>query len=84
MAPSSPGSCLTLRQEGDGTNLLTANGVVVGRLARAYQPPAGLRCTQAGVAAIVQRRREDSTAEYADRLALESWEVVVPALTYEP
>jgi len=67
-----------------GTEILTRAGVVVGRLARRYRPPEGMRCSQSIVTAVVQRRREDSTAEYAHRIAAYTWEVVVPELTYEP
>jgi ATP-dependent DNA helicase RecQ len=77
-----PGDPLTLHHTELASELLSADGTVVGRLARRYQAPAGMDCVATSVAAIIQRRRDDITAEYADHLAVDVWEVVVPALTY--
>lgn len=43
-----------------------------------------MNCIAAGVAAIIVREREDSEAEYHDRLRCERWEVVVPDLVFAP
>jgi ATP-dependent DNA helicase RecQ len=78
------GDPLCLRASERGAELTTPAGVVLGRLARAYQPPPGLHCISARVAAIVRRSRHDTDPEHADRLRSDQWEVVVPTLTYAP
>jgi ATP-dependent DNA helicase RecQ len=60
--------------------LLDGNGIVVGRLAGTFAMPGGMHCFAARVAAVVVWRREDSEAEYQDRLRCERWEVVLPEL----
>ena len=64
--------------------LVDGKGNTVGRLARAYAPPAGTRWIAASVAAIIMREREDSEPEYLDRARCERWEVVVPDLVFAP
>ena len=64
--------------------LVTADGVCVGRLARSFDAPAGMKCIAGRVAAIVVRTREDSKGEYADSVKCDRWGVVVPELVFEP
>ena len=66
---------------GGGWLLADANGQVVGRLARNYQPPSD-RC-QARVHAIVGWDRSEGTPSQQERAVQESWEVVVPELIYD-
>ena len=74
-----PGSSLELRKGGSGRwELLNAAGTVVGRLARRWETPAGMRCISAAVYAVVTRSRTMSDPQYLDRLKCETWEVVVP------
>jgi ATP-dependent DNA helicase RecQ len=80
----SAGDALELRKEWAHLALVDGNGNTVGRLARAYAPPAGKNCIAASVAAIIMREREDSEPEYRDRLRCERWEVVVPDLVFAP
>ena len=80
-----PGSPLELRRGGSGRwELLNAAGTVVGRLARRWEPPAGMPCVSAAVYAVVTRSRALSDSQYLDRLKRETWEVVVPELVFEP
>ena len=68
----------------DRWELLNATGRVVGRLARAFQPPAGMRCRSATVLAVIVRSRGQSEPKYQDCIRCESWEVVAPELVFEP
>ena len=53
-----PGSSLELRRGGSGRwELLNAAGTVVGRLARRWETPAGIRRVEAAVYAVVTRSR---------------------------
>ena len=65
-------------------DLLNREGVVVGRLAKRFTPPAGTRCRSASVLAVVGWSREASKPEYRDYLKCDCWEVIVPVLTLEP
>ena len=64
--------------------LLNRSGTVVGRLARAFEPPAGMRCALAAVHAVVTWSRDASEPEFQDGLKCDRWEVVVPELVFEP
>jgi len=75
---------LQLRQERERWDLVDGKGHTVGRLARAFAPPAGMRCIAASVGAIVMRQREDTEPEYRDHVRCERWEVVVPELVFAP
>ena len=47
-----PGDSLQVRVARERWDLLDRNGTVVGRLARAFEPPAGMRCVSAAVHAV--------------------------------
>jgi ATP-dependent DNA helicase RecQ len=79
-----PGDELMLRIEDGKGELVTADGVCVGRLARSFEVPTGMKCIHGQVAAIVVRTREDSSEEYAGSLRCDTWEVVVPELVFGP
>ena len=63
--------------------LFDTSGAVVGQLAKKFQPPEGMRCTEATVFAVVLRNREASDPEYRRKIVCEQWEVVVPELAFE-
>jgi len=79
-----PGAALALRIEDTKRQLWTPDDVCVGRLAKSFEPPAGMTCVRARVAAIVVRTREDSKGEFANSVRCERWEVVVPELVFAP
>ena len=58
--------------------------VRVGRLARSFKPPAGMRCRVGTMLAIVEWSREASDPQYQDSMKCDSWDVVVPELVFEP
>ena len=64
--------------------LLDRSGTVVGRLARAFEPPAGMRCVSVAVHAVVTWSREASEPAFQDALKCDRWGVVVPELVFEP
>jgi ATP-dependent DNA helicase RecQ len=78
------GDALSTREGQSSTELLSADGRVVGRLARQYRAPAGMVCVAASVAAIVAREIDDGDSEFRDRYRTDRWEVVVPDLVYAP
>ena len=84
IAALAPGDPLRLRVTDAGyRELLGQSGTSVGRLAKDYQFPAGMRLRSAEVRAIVGWSREMSGPEYRGRARCESWEVVVPRLVFE-
>lgn len=84
IAALAPGDPLQLRVTDDGRReLLDQSGRSVGRLAKDYRIPVGMRLRSAEVRAIVGWSRELSDAKYRDRARCEEWEVVVPRLVFE-
>jgi ATP-dependent DNA helicase RecQ len=84
IATLSSGDTLTLRRQQDRWELMDGAGNRVGRLARAFVPPAGVGCVAARVAAIIVRRLEDAEPEFQDQLRCRRWEVVLPELVFAP
>jgi ATP-dependent DNA helicase RecQ len=84
IAELTAGDVLQLTQERERWELVDGTGRTVGRLARTFSPPAGLRCIAASVQAIIMRRREDSEPQFRDNIRCDRWEVVVPELVYLP
>ena len=78
------GDTLAWREDKERWLLLNDQGEIVGRLARAFAPPAGMKCIEARVTAIIIRRKEDEEPEYRDFTRCERWEIVVPELVFEP
>lgn len=64
--------------------LLNRQGMVLGRMAASFQPPAGTRCRSASVLAILGWSREASDPKYHERMRCDAWEVIVPELVFEP
>ena len=85
IAALSPGDPIEARIAKTGSwELLDQSGMVVGRLAQAFEPPPGTRCKSATVFAIVDWSREASEPQYRDHVKCDAWEVVVPELVFEP
>lgn len=83
IAALSPNDPLQVRQRSDRWELLDQSGVVVGRLARSFEPPEGMVCTHASVLAIATWNRQHSEPEYQEQFQCDTWEVVVPELIFE-
>ena len=71
-------------RKGGPWELLDRDGRAVGRLARSFRPPSGMRCRSANVFAVVGRSRELSEPEYRNAMKCDTWEVVLPELVFEP
>ena len=85
IASLKPGDPLVARIDAhERWELIDRSGTVVGRLARAFEPPAGMRCVSAAVHAVVTWSRDASEPEFRDGLKCDRWEVVVPELIFEP
>ena len=85
IAELSPGDPLETRITGqERWELLNRGGTVVGRLARSFQPPPDTRCRAAAVLAVVGWSRNASEPKYHDYIKCDTWEVIVPELTFEP
>lgn len=84
IAALSAGAEIELRQAGERWELSDRQGRVVGRLARGYAPPHGMRWVAARVHAVIVRRRKDADPAFVDSLRCEEWEVILPELVFEP
>ena len=87
IAALSVGDPLKVREpegEDEPWTLLDQAGLTVGRLAKSFKPPSGMRCRSAEVFAVVGWNREASDPQYHDTMKCDAWEVVVPALLFEP
>lgn len=62
--------------------LLNQKNEPVGRLAKKFIPPGGMRCLSARVLAIVTRTRELSEPQYRNDIKCDSWEIVVPEMVF--
>ena len=63
--------------------LLDGNDRAVGRLAKGFKPPAGMRCRAVSVLAVVGWSRKDTDPKFRDTIKCGAWEVVVPELVFE-
>ena len=85
IASLEPGNPLDVRIAADGRWLCVDRaGRVVGRLARSFEPPRGVRLRSAEVHAVVGRSREATDPEYRAAVRCGEWEVVMPGLVFEP
>jgi ATP-dependent DNA helicase RecQ len=85
------GDALTLREHAKkgsdpsvSYELLDIRGARVGKLAKAFALPKGMRCIEARVNAVVVWKREWTDQKYAEAVRCEQWEVVVPELVFAP
>ena len=84
IADLAPSDQLQVRPKSDWWELLNYAGVVVGTLARKFEPPPDMRCAEATVLAVASWSRERSDPQYRQRLKNDTWEVVIPDLVFEP
>ena len=78
-----PGDPLQTRPRRDRWELLDNAGTPVGALARSYEAPDNLPCTQATVAAVATWNKDRSDPQYRQHLHSDHWEVVIPELIFE-
>jgi ATP-dependent DNA helicase RecQ len=83
IAALSAGSALSINFERERGLLTEPSGVVIGRFAASYAPPKGMTCVAARVAAIMSWTRAQSEPAYRSLCRCDSWEVVIPELTFQ-
>lgn len=83
IAALSIGDALDLRQARFHWELVSANGILVGRLAKSFAPPANMQWISARVAAILVWQADDDTSEFRALTRCERWEVVLPELIFD-
>ena len=85
IAALSPGDPLTIRvNKNQPWELLGPAGRPVGRFAKSFKPPSGMRCRSANLFAVVDRTREEADPQFQSKMKCQSWEVVIPELVFEP
>ena len=82
IAELAPGDPLTLRANGERWELFNRANTRVGRLAKGFAHPPGMRCHSAKVLAIVTWSWARSEPQYQDSVKCDSWEVVVPEVRF--
>jgi ATP-dependent DNA helicase RecQ len=82
IAALSPGDAINLRANNGRWDLHDDLGRIVGRLAKSYSPPSGLKFVSGQITAAIQWRMEDTAPGYQKLLKCGSWEVVVPELVF--
>lgn len=76
------GDPLQLYRKDDTWLLQNADGVTLGRMAKSWSPPHGLKFLRGEVGAVIRWRKLDSSEDYRDHLRREQWEVIVPELVF--
>ena len=80
IAALSPGDLLALVQHEQKWLLHDAQGRTIGRMAGSFGLPAGRVCQSVSVRAILQRRRDQTDAEFQHLCRVDQWELVLPEL----
>jgi len=80
IAALAPGDALALVQHEQKWLLHDAQGMTVGRMSASFGLPAGRVCHKVSVRAVLQRRRDQSTAEYQHQYLVDQWELALPEL----
>ncbi len=81
----SAGDPLKVKIEENGSwFLLNSADCAVGRLAKSFIPPSGMRCHTANVYAVVSWSRNISDKKFHPLIKCDEWEVVVPTFVFEP
>ena len=84
IAKLAPGDQLRVRPKSDRWELRNYEGIVVGTLARKFEPPPDMRCVRAAVLAVATWSRERSDPQYREHLKNDTWGLVIPELVFEP
>ncbi len=78
------GDVLRLQECSGRWELLDEQERVVGRMAKKYQPPSGMHCIAASVAAIYTRAALEDDEGFQRTRRCDRWEFVVPELVFAP
>ena len=77
-----PGDLIELQHDGQVWRLLSRQGNIIGRMARAFNPPQDMTCIKASVLAIQTRNIAMVGEDYQHLVRSDDWEVVVPELVF--
>ena len=80
IAQLSPGDPLQVRTDRNPWEILTMDGITVGRVAQSFKRPVAAGNVSATALAIATWDRTKSDGQYQDRLKSERWEVVIPEI----
>lgn len=78
-----PGSALSLHAADSCWQLRDEQNVVVGKMAKVFSPPTGMRCIDARVCSILVRDKATADPKYRQPRC-ERWEIVVPEFVFAP
>jgi ATP-dependent DNA helicase RecQ len=82
IAALSAGDALVLTRGAHHWELSDSAGCTIGRLARAFIAPAGMRFASGRVLAVLVRSRAEADVEYQSLVRCERWELVLPELVF--
>jgi ATP-dependent DNA helicase RecQ len=73
---------IQIRLKDNRYELMSPQGSLVGRLAKAFSPPKDSTFVSAHVIAIVERSQDSIGAEFQSWFKCDKWEVILPELVY--
>ncbi len=76
------GDPVRVAHDGAAWLLTDQQGLVIGRMARSWSPPAGLQLLSGEVGAVVTWRRSDNKEEFRDYIRRDEWEAILPELVF--
>ncbi len=76
------GEAIILAAEKDLWVVKNKDGVIIGRMSRAYAPPDGTIFLSGKVEAILRWRKSDSTEDYHPMMKREEWDVILPEFVF--
>jgi len=82
IAALEPGDPIMMEKKNDRWELTDQHGNCVGKMAKKYSPPTGTTFLTANVRAIISWQHKDTKTEHQDRVRCDSWEVILPELTF--
>jgi len=77
------GDTVKLRKANGRWLIINQNDVVIGRMAKKFNPPVNANFSGGSVFAISTRYRSDSSEAYQDLVKRDQWSVVLPELIYQ-
>ena len=78
------GDSVALMAEDGRWVIRNAEGVLIGRMSRAYAPPDGAMFLTGEVGAVLRWRKSDSAEEFHHTIRREEWDVILPEFVFRP
>ena len=76
------GDPILIARDGPTWMMQNLQGQALGRMAKSWSPPDGLRLLRGEVGSIVRWRKSDNEEEYRANLRRDEWEAIVPELVF--